>query len=51
MKPEVRKTGTEQIKKKAKTSVVEKLKRNKAEVNAREAGRNQTQNKQQNMEL
>lgn len=51
MKPEVRKAGTEQIKKKAKTSVVEKLKRNKAEVNAREAGRKQAQSKQQNMEL
>ena len=51
MKPDIRKAGTEQIKKKAKTSIVEKLKRSKAEVNAREAGRKRDQNKQQNMEL
>lgn len=32
MKPEVKKEGMEQIKKKARTSILEKLKRNKAEI-------------------
>ena len=37
MKPEIRKNGTEQIKQKARTSILEKLNRNKAEIAERDA--------------
>lgn len=37
MKPEVKKEGMEQIKKKARTSILEKLNRNKAEIAERDA--------------
>ena len=37
MKPEIRKTGTEQIKQKSRTSILKKLNRNKAEIAERDS--------------
>ena len=51
MKPEVRKTSTEQIKEKARTSIIAKLNRSKAEVATSEAARKQTAHRKQDMEL
>lgn len=52
MKPEVKKAGTEQIKKKAKTSIIDRLNRHKAEISEREAKQSHREiTKKQNMEL
>ena len=51
MKPEVKKFGTEQIKKKARESLIARLEQEKKAVADREAMRQKTAEKKQNMEL
>ena len=52
LKPEVKKAGTEQIKKKAKSSIIEQLSRKKKEIAEREVSRtNPAKSKKQDMEL
>ena len=51
MKPEIRKNGTEQIKQKARTSILEKLNRNKAEIAERDAMKNKIPLRKQEMDL
>ena len=51
LKPDVRKAGTEQTKEKARTSIIAKLNRSKAEAAAGEAARKQTTHRKQDMEL
>lgn len=51
MKPEVKKEGIEQIKKKARSSILEKLNRNKAEIAERDAMKNKMPIRKQEMDL
>ena len=52
MKPEVKKAGTEQIKKKAKSSIIEQLSRKKKEIAECEVSRiDQAKSIKQDMEL
>ena len=51
IRPEVKKEGVEQIKKKARTSILEKLNRNKAEIAERDAMKNKMPLRKQEMDL
>ena len=51
IRPEVKKEGVEQIKKIARTSILEKLNRNKAEIAERDAMKNKMPLRKQEMDL